>query len=158
MSLYRFEANALSGQKIDLSDYKDQVVLIVNTASKCGMAHQLSELETLYQDYKSEGFVVLGFPCDQFNNQEHAEAKDIETACTINFGVTFPMFEKIDVNGQQAHPLFKWLKNQKSGWLGSAIKWNYTKFLIDRDGKVVKRYGPRKKPEKLRVDIAKTLT
>lgn len=158
MSLYRFEPNAINGQRVQLSDYRDQVVLIVNTATKCGLANQLSELETLYQDYKSEGFVVLGFPCDQFRNQELSDAKAIQETCSINFGVTFPLFEKIDVNGPSAHPLYKWLKKQKSGLLGPKIKWNYTKFLIDRDGKVIKRFGPSKQPDKMRVAIAKALT
>ncbi len=157
MSLYRFEAKTISGKNKLMQDYDGKVVLIVNTASKCGLASQLKGLETLYQDYKSEGFVVLGFPCDQFNNQELDDNKEIQESCQINYGVTFPMFEKIDVNGAKTHPIFKWLKNQKRGLLGPKIRWNYTKFLIDRDGNVIKRFGPLKKPDKLRVAIAKAL-
>lgn len=157
MSLYRFEAKRIDGQNKAMRDYEGQVVLIVNTASKCGLAYQLKELETLYQDYKSEGFVVLGFPCDQFNNQELDNNDDIKKTCQLNYGVSFPMFEKIDVNGAKAHPIFKWLKNQKRGLFGTQIRWNYTKFLIDRDGRVIKRFGPMKKPDKMRVLIAKQL-
>ncbi len=157
MSVYRFEAKKLNGRTVSLSDYEGKVILIVNTASKCGFAPQLKALEQLYQDYKSEEFVVLGFPSDNFRNQEHDDNKDIEEACRVNYGVTFPMFEKIDVNGPKAHPLFKWLKNQKPGLFGRKIKWNFTKFLIDRNGRVIKRYGPLKDPEKMRVTIAKNL-
>ncbi len=157
MSFHRFEAKTINGNTKYMRDYEGQVVLVVNTASKCGLAHQLKEIETLYQDYKSEGFIVLGFPCDQFNNQELDNNKDIQETCQLNYGVSFPMFEKSNVNGPNAHPIFKWLKNQKRGLLGPNIRWNYTKFLIDRDGQVIKRFGPLKKPDKMRVAIAKNL-
>ncbi len=157
MSLHKFDATLLSGRELNLSEYEGNVILVVNTASKCGFAKQLKELETLYKDYKSEGFVVLGFPSDEFNKQEYEDDEQIKEACEVNFGVTFPMFRKIKVNGPNAHPLFKWLKAKKGGLFGSKIKWNYTKFLIDRDGKVVKRYSPLKKPDRMRVQIAKLL-
>ncbi len=157
MGLNRYEATLLSGRKVNLSQYEGNVILVVNTASKCGLAKQFKELETLYQDYKSEGFIILGFPSDQFNNQEHDNNAAIQEACEINYGVTFPMFQKVNVNGPKAHPLFKWLKSQKSGLMGTKIKWNFTKFLIDRDGNVIKRFAPMKKPDKMRIPIAKTL-
>ncbi len=157
MGLNRYEAKLIGGRNVNLGKYEGNVILIVNTASKCGLADQLKELEALYKDYKSEGFIVLGFPSDQFRNQELDNNEDIKQTCSINYGVSFPMFEKTDVNGPKAHPLFKWLKGQKSGLFGSKIKWNFTKFLIDRDGNVIKRFGPMKKPEKLRVPIAKAL-
>ncbi len=157
MSLHKFDATLLSGRSLNLSEYEGNVILVVNTASKCGFAKQLKELETLYKDYRSEGFVVLGFPSDEFNKQEYEDNEQIKEACEVNFGVTFPMFQKIKVNGPNAHPLYKWLKARKGGLFGSKIKWNYTKFLIDRDGKVVKRYSPLKKPDRMRVQIAKLL-
>ncbi len=157
MSLHKFEAKLLNGKSVNLSDYEGKVILIVNTASKCGFAKQFKGLQDLYRDYKSEGFVVLGFPSDQFKNQEHKDANAIQEACQVNYGVEFPMFDKILVNGPQAHPLFKWLKARKGSIFGSKIKWNFTKFLIDRDGNVVKRYSPMKKPDNMRVKIAKLL-
>ena len=157
MSLHKFDATLLGGRSLNLSEYEGNVILVVNTASKCGFAKQMKELETLYKDYKSEGFVVLGFPSDEFNKQEYEDNEQIKEACEVNFGVTFPMFQKIKVNGPNAHPFYKWLKARKGGLFGSKIKWNYTKFLIDRDGKVVKRYSPLKKPDRMRVQIAKLL-
>ncbi|MFP4077771.1 MAG: glutathione peroxidase [Bacillota bacterium] len=158
MGFYEFEATRPDGERVSLENYKDKVVLVVNTATKCGFANQFEGLEQLYQDYKSEGFVVLGFPSNQFKNQEPDDSETVEQTCKLNFGVTFPIFEKVDVKGPDAHPLFKWLTRNKPGLLGSAIKWNFTKFLIDRDGKVVKRFGPARKPDAMRVAIAKTLT
>ncbi len=157
MSLHKFEAKLLNGRSVNLSDYEGNVILVVNTASKCGFAKQFKALQELYRDYKSEGFVVLGFPSDQFKNQEHSDSNQIQEACQVNYGVEFPMFEKVLVNGPKAHPLFKWLKNQKGSIFGSKIKWNFTKFLIDRNGNVVKRYSPMKDPDKMRVKIAKLL-
>jgi glutathione peroxidase len=158
MGFFQFEANKPGGKSVSMGEYKDKVVLVVNTATKCGLAGQFEGLEQLYQDYKSEGFVVLGFPSNQFKNQEPGDSESVEQTCKLNFGVTFPIFEKIDVNGPDAHPIFKYLKRQKSGLLSSKIKWNFTKFLIDRDGNVIKRFGPTKKPDKLREAIAKALS
>lgn len=158
MGFYEFEVTKPNGERVSLRDYKDKVVLVVNTATKCGFADQFEGLEQLYKDYKSEGFVVLGFPSNQFRNQEPDDSETVEQTCKLNFGVTFPIFEKVDVKGASAHPLFKWLKRNKPGMLGREIKWNFTKFLIDRDGKVVKRFSPMRKPDSMRVAIAKTLT
>lgn len=158
MGFFQFDANKPNGESVSMSEYKDKVVLVVNTATKCGLAGQFDGLEQLYQDYKSEGFVVLGFPSNQFKNQEPDDSESVEQTCKLNFGVTFPLFEKIAVNGPDTHPIFKYLKKQKAGLMGSKIKWNFTKFLIDRDGNVIKRYAPTKKPEKLREDIAKALS
>ncbi len=158
MGFFQFDANKPNGESVSMSEYKDKVVLVVNTATKCGLAGQFDGLEQLYQDYKSEGFVVLGFPSNQFKNQEPDDSESVEQTCKLNFGVTFPLFEKIAVNGPNTHPIFKYLKKQKAGLMGSKIKWNFTKFLIDRDGNVIKRYAPTKKPEKLREDIAKALS
>ncbi len=157
MSLHKFEATLIGGRTINLSEYEGKVILIVNTASKCGFADQLKGLEALYRDYKSEEFVVLGFPSSEFKNQELDDNKAIKEACELNYGVSFPMFEKVQVNGPKAHPLFKWLKARKGTLFGSKIKWNYTKFLIDRDGNVAKRFSPLKKPDSMRVHIAKLL-
>jgi glutathione peroxidase len=158
MGFFQFEANKPNKEPLSMGEYKDKVILVVNTATKCGLAGQFEGLEQLYQDYKSEGFVVLGFPSNQFKNQEPDDSESVEQTCKLNFGVTFPLFEKIEVNGPNAHPIFKYLKNQKPGLLGANIKWNFTKFLIDRDGKVIKRFAPTKKPDKLRVSIAKALS
>ncbi len=156
-SLYDFSATTLAGAKQDLSDYEGQVVLVVNTASKCGLTPQFAGLEKLYQDHKDDGFVVLGFPCDQFAKQEYDDAEQIAEHCQLNYGVTFPMFAKIDVNGKGAHPLYVWLRSEAGGMLGSAIKWNFTKFLIDRTGRVVKRYAPTADPADIAADIEKLL-
>ena len=155
---YDFDATALDGTPQPLSDWRGKVLLIVNVASKCGFTPQYAGLETLWQDYREQGLVVLGFPCDQFGSQEPGDEEEIKNFCSINFDVTFPMFAKIDVNGEQAHPLWKWLKQEKSGLLGiGAIKWNFSKFLVGRDGKVLKRFAPTDKPESLAADIESAL-
>ena len=149
-SIYDFKATLLNGEEVDLDAYRGKVLLIVNTASECGFTPQYAGLETLYQNLKSKGFVVLGFPCNQFGAQEPGDAAAIEQFCQTNFGVTFPMFAKIEVNGENTHPLYAYLKHEAAGLLGTeAIKWNFTKFLVDRDGEVVERYAPATKPEDL---------
>lgn len=144
---YSFTAERLNGQPQNLSDYAGQLVLVVNTASKCGFTPQYAGLETLYQQFKDQGLVILGFPCNQFGNQEPGSAEQIAHTCEINYGVTFPLFAKVDVNGPAAHPLFQWLTAELPGLLGKSIKWNFTKFLIGRDGKPVKRFATITKPE-----------
>ena len=149
-TFYDFEANNIKGQTTSMNAYKGKTVIVVNTASKCGFTPQYEGLEALYQKYKDQGLVVLGFPCNQFANQETGSSEEIEEFCQINYGVTFPLFEKIDVNGKDAHPIFKFLKKEQSGGiLGSAIKWNFTKFVIDSKGVPVKRFAPNTKPEKM---------
>ena len=158
MSVYDFKAKALDGKEIALDHYKGDVLLIVNTASKCGFTPQYKGLQELYSKYKDRGFEVLGFPCNQFGEQEPGDSSEIHNFCQKNYGVEFQMFEKIDVNGKNAHPLYKFLTEEKPGALGTeAIKWNFTKFLVDKDGKVVKRYAPNVKPEDLEKDIEKQL-
>ena len=153
-----FQAIDIDGQTVSLSNYRGKVLLIVNVASKCGFIPQYTGLEKLWQDYRGRGLVVLGFPCDQFGSQEPGDEEEIKNFCSINFDVSFPMFAKIEVNGDQAHPLWKWLKQEKSGLLGiGAIKWNFSKFLVGRDGKVLKRYAPTDKPESLVGDIEAAL-
>ena len=155
---FEFDAIDIDGTPVSLGDYRGKVLLIVNVASKCGFTPQYAGLETLWQDYREQGLVVLGFPCDQFGSQEPGGEEEIKNFCSINFDVTFPMFAKIDVNGEQAHPLWKWLKQEKSGLLGiGAIKWNFSKFLVGRDGKVLKRFAPTDKPESLAADIESAL-
>ena len=157
-TLSDFTATTLTGDERHLSDYAGQVVLVVNTASACGLTPQYEGLETLYQDLHDEGLVVLGFPCNQFGSQESGTEEEIGEFCQLNYGVSFPMFAKIDVNGDAAHPLFKHLKNAAPGVLGTeGIKWNFTKFLIDREGKPVARYGSSTKPETLEAPIRKLL-
>ncbi|MFC7490430.1 MULTISPECIES: glutathione peroxidase [unclassified Knoellia] len=156
-TLSDFSATTLEGQPQDLSDYAGQVVLVVNTASECGFTPQFEGLEQLWQAHKDQGLVVLGFPCNQFGGQEPGEAADIGAFCQRNYGVSFPMFDKVEVNGDDAHPLFEWLRHEKGGLLGSKIKWNFTKFLVGRDGQVIKRYGSTTKPESLTADIEKAL-
>ncbi len=148
-NFYQFSAKSLQGKEINMEDYKGKTVLVVNTASKCGLTPQYEGLEKLYEKYKDKGLVILGFPCNQFANQEPGDEKSISEGCLINYGVTFPIFSKIDVNGESAHPIFKYLKSELTGTLGSKIKWNFTKFLIDKDGKPVKRFAPTTKPEKI---------
>ena len=131
--------------------------MVANTASKCGLTPQYEGLERLYREHRDEGLVVLGFPCDQFGHQEPGEAEEIADFCTMNYGVTFPMFAKIEVNGEGAHPLFQWLKKERSGLLGGAIKWNFTKFLVGRDGTVLDRFAPTTTPDALEPDITKAL-
>ena len=141
-----------------MTDFKGQVVLVVNTASKCGLTPQFKGLESLYETYKDRGLMVLGFPCNQFAGQDPASNDEISEFCQLNYGVSFPMFAKIDVNGDSAHPLFKHLKSAAPGLLGSeAIKWNFTKFLVDRNGQVVERYAPTTEPEKIAKDIERLL-
>ncbi|MCH2555768.1 MAG: glutathione peroxidase [Alcanivorax sp.] len=153
-TLYDFEARTLDGQPRPLSDFKGKVLLIVNTASKCGFTPQYQGLQKLYDNFADRGLEVLGFPCNQFGHQEPGDAGEIGAFCEKNYGVRFPVFEKIDVNGEHAHPLFRYLKAEAPGVLGTeGIKWNFTKFLVDRDGRVVKRYAPKDKPEKLADDI-----
>ena len=155
---YDFSAISLSGKNIDMSEYKGKVVLVVNTASKCGFTPQYAGLEELYQAYKDQGLVILGFPCNQFANQEPGDEKSISEGCMVNYGVSFQMFSKVDVNGEDAHPIYKYLKNELGGVFGSKIKWNFTKFLIDTNGNPVKRFAPITKPEKLKKDIEKLLS
>ncbi len=156
-TLSDFSAVTIDGQDTDLSDYAGKVVLVVNTASQCGFTPQYKGLEELYQRYREQGLVVLGFPCDQFGNQEPGTESDIKDFCELNFGVSFPMFGKVEVNGDQAHPLYRWLREQKSGLLGGAIKWNFTKFLINKDGVVIDRYAPTTTPDKIAPDVEKAL-
>jgi glutathione peroxidase len=146
---YSFSAASLNGTSITLSDYAGKLVLVVNTASQCGFTPQYTGLEALYKEFSGEGLVILGFPCNQFGKQEPGDAAEIAQTCQINYGVTFPMFGKVDVNGTNAHPLFDWLTAELPGWLGRSIKWNFTKFLIGRDGKPIKRFAPVTKPEKM---------
>ena len=153
-SVYDFEMPRLNGKAQDLSDYKGKVLLIVNTASKCGFTPQFEGLEKLYQDLKDEGLEILGFPCNQFGKQDPGSDDEIGEFCQINYGVSFPMFSKIEVNGSDAAPLYEHLKSEKSGFLGTKnIKWNFTKFLVDRDGNVVRRYAPNDRPSMIRKDI-----
>ena len=156
-TLSDFKATRLDGSEEALSAYDGKVVLIVNTASECGFTPQYEGLEKLYEQYADQGLVVLGFPCNQFGGQEPGGAEEIGAFCQKNYGVTFPMFDKVDVNGDDAHPLFQWLQEEKGGLIGSKIKWNFTKFLINRDGEVVDRFGPTTKPEKLTKDIEQQL-
>jgi glutathione peroxidase len=152
-SIYDFTATSLGGEDVSLKQFAGQVLLIVNTASACGFTPQYKGLEKLQQAYGSRGFSVLGFPCNQFGRQEPGNATQIQQFCTSNFAVSFPMFDKIDVNGDQAHPLYQYLKSEKSGLLGPSIKWNFTKFLVDRSGKVVARHAPTTTPEALTKEI-----
>lgn len=147
MQFYDFNAILMNGEEISMRQFEGQVVLVVNTASKCGLATQFEALENLYQTYKDDGFVVLGFPCDQFANQELDTDDDIQSYCQVNYGVTFPMFKKVNVNGEHAHPLWKFLRQEQGGILGNAIKWNFTKFLINRKGEVIERFAPQTTPE-----------
>jgi glutathione peroxidase len=152
-SIYDFTARSLAGEDVSLKRFEGKVLLIVNTASACGFTPQYRGLEALQQAYGARGFSVLGFPCNQFGRQEPGSAGDIEQFCAKNYSVSFPMFDKIEVNGDHAHPLYRHLRNEKSGLLGSAIKWNFTKFLIDRSGKVVARHAPTTTPEALKGEI-----
>ncbi len=156
-TLTDFTATSLAGQETPLAEYAGKVVLVVNTASQCGFTPQYEGLEKLWQEHQQDGLVVLGFPCNQFGGQEPGSAEAIGAFCQKNYGVTFPMFEKVDVNGDNAHPLYQWLRSQKSGLMGDKIRWNFTKYLVGRDGKVIKRYAPTTKPEKIAGDIAKAL-
>lgn len=157
MYFYEFEANKLNGEASKMDEYKGKTVVVVNTASKCGLTPQYEGLEKMYNKYKDKGLVILGFPCNQFGKQEPGEADDIQEFCQVNYGVSFPMHEKVDVNGESAHPIFKYLKSELGGFLGSKIKWNFTKFVIDKDGKPVKRFAPTTKPESMEEYIEKII-
>lgn len=158
MGVYDYSVRSISGGEVSLDQYRGKVILVVNTASKCGFTPQYKGLEALYQTYKDRGFEVLGFPCNQFGGQEPGSSSDISEFCELNFGVTFPLFDKVEVNGAQAEPLFGYLKDEAPGLLGSKrIKWNFTKFLIGRDGQVKKRFAPTDKPEAMANAIEKLL-
>lgn len=146
---YSFTAESLRGTPVKLSDYAGKLVLVVNTASQCGFTPQYAGLEALHKEFSEQGLVILGFPCNQFGGQEPGDANQIAQTCQINYGVSFPMFAKVDVNGSNAHPLFQWLTAELPGWLGKSIKWNFTKFLIGRDGAPIKRFATITKPEKM---------
>jgi glutathione peroxidase len=151
--VHNFTARSLAGEDVSLKQFEGKVLLIVNTASKCGFTPQYRGLEALHRELSPRGFAVLGFPCNQFGGQEPGDAREIEEFCAGKYDVSFPMFAKIDVNGSAAHPLYNYLKGEKSGLLGSAIKWNFTKFLVDRSGRVVARFAPTATPEGLKKDI-----
>ncbi|SJM49783.1 glutathione peroxidase [Agrococcus casei] len=152
-----FSATTLAGEERSLADFDGSVALVVNTASKCGFTPQYAGLQQLFDSYRDKGFTVLGFPSNEFAGQEPGASGDIEEFCQVNYGVSFPMFEKIKVNGKNAHPLYQWLKTEKGGILGDAIKWNFTKFLIGRDGQVVKRYASNVDPADIAADIETAL-
>ena len=157
-SIFNFSCKDVDGNEKNLSELQGKVTLVVNTASKCGFTPQYKGLEDLYKKYKDQGLEVLGFPCNQFGNQEPGSNNEIEEFCTLNYGVTFPMFSKVDVNGDSADPLFKFLTSNKKGLLGSSkIKWNFTKFLVDKDGNPVKRFAPTTTPEQISEDIEEIL-
>ncbi|MBA1421112.1 MAG: glutathione peroxidase [Epsilonproteobacteria bacterium] len=155
---YDFEAKNIKGETISMSQYKGKVVLVVNVASECGFTPQYEGLEKMYKTYKAQGFEILAFPCNQFGEQEPGSAEEIQKFCSSKFSVTFPLFEKIDVNGDNTHPLYVFLKSKATGFLGTeSIKWNFTKFLINKEGKVIDRYGSATKPAKITEDIEKLL-
>lgn len=156
-SIADFQMTTLAGDEHDLGDYLGKVVLVVNTASECGFTPQYAGLEELWQRYREQGLVVLGFPCNQFGGQEPGSESEIGAFCERNYGVTFPMFAKIDVNGKDAHPLYRWLRSERGGLLGSAIKWNFTKFLVGRDGQVLQRFAPTAEPASLAPHIEAAL-
>jgi glutathione peroxidase len=157
MSFYDYSAKLNDGTKKKLGDYKGKVLLVVNTASQCGFTPQYQGLQELYAKFKKRGFEVLAFPCDQFGRQEPGSDDEIKSFCETNYGVNFPLFSKIEVNGEKAHPLYKFLKSERGGLLGDAIKWNFTKFLVDKQGNVVERYAPMTAPEHIARDIEKEL-
>jgi glutathione peroxidase len=156
-TVYDFTVKKPNGQEQTLSDYEGKPMLIVNTASKCGLTPQFKGLQEMYDEYREQGLEILGFPCGQFNNQEYDNIEETTEFCQLNYGVSFPMYAKIDVNGAKADPLFAFLKEQKGGVLTKDIKWNFTKFLVDRNGQVVKRYAPTTEPEKIKSDLDKLL-
>jgi glutathione peroxidase len=156
-NFYQFSAKTLQGKDISMDIFRDKIILVVNTASECGLTPQFEGLENLYREYKERGLVILGFPCNQFGNQEPGSEKQISEGCVVNYGVTFPMFAKIEVNGDGAHPIFKYLKKELPGLFGGKIKWNFAKFLIDSKGVPVKRFSPTTKPESLVKDLKKLL-
>jgi len=158
MSVYEYSAKTIKDENVSLSNYQGDVLLIVNTASKCGFTPQYKDLQALYEEEKENGLTVLGFPCNQFGGQEPGSSNDIEQFCELNYGVSFPMFAKVDVKGEHAHPLFTYLTEQAPGLLGSkGIKWNFTKFLVNRQGEVVKRYAPQTAPKDIQKDIKELL-
>jgi glutathione peroxidase len=154
--IYEFKVNTIEGESISLDKYKGKVMLIVNTASRCGFTYQFKDLEALYQKYHND-LAILGFPCNQFANEEPLNGKDIKEFCSLNYNVTFDIFDKINVNGSAEHPLYTYLKSKKKGFLGKNIKWNFTKFLIDRNGNVIKRYSPNTNPIKIEKDILRLI-
>ena len=157
-SVYDFSAQTIQGQPVELSRFKGQVLLIVNTASECGFTPQFKGLQALFERYADRGFAVVGFPSNEFGGQDPGDNGEIASFCELNYGVSFPMMSKVEVNGGHAHPLWKWLKGEKPGFLGTeAIKWNFTKFLVGKDGQVIKRYAPQEEPEKLAKDIEAAL-
>ena len=157
-TVYDFEAQTITGQTVPLKDFQGRVLLIVNTASQCGFTPQFKGLQALWQQYETQGLTVLGFPSNEFGHQDPGSNDEISSFCELNFGVSFPMMAKIEVNGKGAHPLYQWLKSEKPGLLGSeGIKWNFTKFLVGRDGRVLKRYAPQDAPEKIAKDIEAAL-
>ncbi len=156
-TFYRYKAKSIQGKEIRMDTYKGKTILVVNTASNCGFTPQFEGLEKLYQGYKERGLVILGFPCNQFANQEPGDEKSIAEGCLLNYGVTFPMFSKIDVNGDGAHEIYKYLKKELPGFLGGRIKWNFTKFLIDKNGKPLRRFSPSTTPEAIEKFLKKLL-
>ncbi|GAO30397.1 glutathione peroxidase [Geofilum rubicundum] len=148
-AFYSFTAEDIKGQEISMEAFKGKTVLVVNTASKCGFTNQFEGLEALYEKYRDKGLVVLGFPCNQFANQEPGDEQSIQKGCVLDYGITFPMFQKVEVNGDNAHPLYKYLKSELTGLFGGKVKWNFTKFLIDGNGQPVKRFSPYYKPENI---------
>ncbi|URZ07022.1 glutathione peroxidase [Clostridium felsineum] len=157
MNFFDFTAKKMNGEEVKMEDYKGKAILVVNTASKCGLTPQFEELEQLYKEYKDKGLEILGFPCNQFANQDPGTNEEVHQFCKLNYGVTFTMFEKIDVNGDNAHPIYKYLTKEAKGLLNNKIKWNFTKFLIDTKGDVFKRYAPTVAPLKIKKDIEKLL-
>jgi len=155
--IYNFKVNSSNGEEIELSKYKGKVMLIVNTASKCGFTYQYEGLQDLHDLYNQEGLEILAFPCNQFKKQESGTNEEIQSFCQLNYGLKFPVYSKIDVNGEDAHPLYKYLKKEKKGLFGSNIKWNFTKFLVDKEGNVVKRFASTVKPESMKENIKELL-
>ena len=157
MNFYDFSAVKMNGETVSMSNFKGKVVIVVNTASKCGFTPQFEGLEKLYENYKDQGLEILGFPCNQFATQDARENSEINEFCQLNYGVTFPMFQKIKVNGKEAHPLYQFLKKEAKGALSGTIKWNFTKFLIDREGNVIERFAPKTEPKEMEEEIQKLL-
>lgn len=158
MTVYDYSAKTIRGEEKSLSDYQGNVLLVVNTASKCGFTPQFKGLQELYESYQEKGFEILGFPCNQFGSQDPGSNEEISQFCSSNYGVTFPMFSKIDVKGENAHPLFKYLTKETKGIINDQIKWNFTKFLVDKNGNVIDRFSPQTKPENIRDKIERALT
>lgn len=157
-NFHKFKAKTISGEEVSMQNYQDDVVLVVNTASKCGLTPQFEGLQKLHEEYKEEGLKVLGFPCNQFAGQDPGSNEEIADFCLKNYGVDFTMFDKVDVNGDNAHPIFEYLKDELGGTLGKKIKWNFTKFLIGKDGQPIKRFAPTKKPKDIEKHIKKALS